>query len=355
MIEDQNKWKSEYNEMMEFIMQIREDALRRSDELLSNKRELEYKKKQQEFMIEEQQKKRPLNISMFSPLSSEDMDDSEISMKDELQEITDRLNEAEKNWEMYRKQCLSFDRLKDFFLQLPEDITSVEETVTESDGIMDITDYSLKLLETQEMDRNRISRDLHDSTVQGLTSLIHKTEYCSRLIDKDPVQVKLELQTMIELNKEIINDMRDIIYDLRPMALSNIGLAPTLESYFLNLRRRDQLDVIFTVEGEEKELSSIVNVTLYRIIQEACNNAIRHASAKKAYVKIIYEDKHINVNIKDNGVGFDINSVENREDGEVPHFGLSTMRERAKLLKGTFELISKPGAGTQIFIRVPLK
>ena len=78
----------------------------------------------------------------------------------------------------------------------------------ENNKFRELTNYSTKLLETQELDRNRISRDLHDSTVQTLTMLVHKTEYCSKMIDIDPICAKLELQSMIDLNKEIINDMR---------------------------------------------------------------------------------------------------------------------------------------------------
>ena len=125
-------------------------------------------------------------------------------------------------------------------------------------------------METQELDRNRISRDLHDSTVQSLTSLVHKIEYCSKMIDIDPVCAKLELQSMIELNKAIINDMREIIYDLRPMSLNNLGFIATIESHCLHLQRNGKMDVNLSVEGKEKKLPSIVCVTLYRILQEAC-------------------------------------------------------------------------------------
>ena len=152
-----------------------------------------------------------------------------------------------------------------------------------NDTEIELMDFSAKILETQEMDRNRISRDLHDSSVQGLTTLVHKMEYCIKMMDKDPVRVKLELQTMIELNKEIINGMREIIYNLRPMALNNIGLSATIDSYCLNIGRCTNVDIVFRVKGVEKRIPSIMSVTLYRIIQEACNNAVRHSDAKKIF------------------------------------------------------------------------
>ena len=92
-----------------------------------------------------------------------------------------------------------------------------------------LIDYSAKLLETQEMDRNRISRDLHDSTVQNLTSLVHKSELCMKLMEVDQIRCKLELSSMGKILREIINDTRKLIYDLRPMSFDDIGFDVTLE------------------------------------------------------------------------------------------------------------------------------
>ncbi len=342
--------KNEYREMLDFVRKLQESALEQSDVLLSAKKELEYKKRQQEILLEEHERKRIPNISMFSPFTTEDICESEVEWKYELEDITARLTIAEEQWEKQKNICKLFERLKQFFSDIEKE--AGKRNFHENDGL---TDYSIKLLETQEMDRNRISRDLHDSTVQSLTSLGHKMEYCSKLLDRDPVRVKLELQSMIDINKEIINDMREIIYDLRPMSLNNIGLISTIESYCLHLRRHDNVDVLFKVEGEEKKLSSIVSVTLYRIIQEACNNAIRHAKAKHVYVCIAFFDNHIELDVEDNGVGFDISKVEDRSKEDFLHgFGLSTMRERARLLSGSFSIDTKPGAGTKIHVCVPV-
>lgn len=341
---------SEYSELLEFIRELQESALEQSDVLLSQKKELEYKKRQQEFIFEESEKKKIPNISMFSPLTSEDFTQNDIACQDELKALTEKLSEAEEKWEKQRKICQSFERLKKFFLELEQ---NSEKRYSLNNNLID---YSTKLLETQEMDRNRISRDLHDSTVQSLTSLGHKMEYCSKMVDRDPVKVKLELQSMIDLNKEIINDMRAIIYDLRPMSLNNIGLVSTVEAFCLHLRRTDNMDVLFQTVGKEQELSSIVKVTLYRIIQEACNNAVRHSKAKKINIKLSFLEQTIEIDVEDNGIGFDIQAVEEKAKKDFLHgFGLSTMRERARLLSGSFSVISEPGAGTKIHVCVPIK
>ncbi len=242
MKKDKISFINEYREMLDFIQSLQESALQQSDTLLSEKKELEYKKKQQEYVIQEKEKMKSPNISMFSPLIFDETDEFEITSKDELDVISQKLATVEKQWKKQRDICISFEKLKKFFLEL--EYYSFKESNTDKCNLID---YSTKLLETQEMDRNRISRDLHDSSVQSLTSLGHKMEYCSKLIDKDPVRVTLELQSMIDINKEVINDMREIIYDLRPMSLNNIGLVSTIESFCLHLRRYDNFDVVFKV------------------------------------------------------------------------------------------------------------
>ena len=330
MSSKKNSTTNEYSEMLEFILELQEDALKQSDVLLSNKKELEYKKRQQEFLREEREKRRIPNISMFSPLNTEDMYEGDVAWKDEMEKISSELSEAESAWENQKKLCASYERLKKFFISMEEKTKAVQND--------DLTQYSIKFLETQEMDRNRISRDLHDSTVQSLTSLGHK----------------LELQSMLDLNKEIINDMREIIYDLRPMSLNNIGLISTIEAYCLHLRRYNNLDVVLKVEGEEKKLTSIVSVTLYRIIQEACNNAVRHSKAKNISIRIAYLNQNIELDIEDNGIGFHIEDEKKNSLDELHGFGLSTMRERARLLSGSFSIESKPGAGTKVKVIVPV-
>ena len=338
--------KTEYQEMMEFVLSLQEGFLKESDDLLAKKKDLEYKKRQKEIFLEEQEKRRSPNISMFSPLKTENMYETDISCKDEIDFLSKQIDEVETVWQENKNKLANFERLKKFFL-------SVHEEWNENNKFRELTNYSTKLLETQELDRNRISRDLHDSTVQTLTMLVHKTEYCSKMIDIDPICAKFELQSMIEINKEVINDMREIIYDLRPMALSNLGFVATIESYCLHLQRNGTIDVILSSDGKEKKLPSIVSVTLYRILQEACNNAIKHSNAKHLWVRIVYKSDVVELHVEDDGEGFDMECDPSSED-ELHGFGLSTMKERARLLNGTFSIHSGKGIGTKIQVVVPI-
>jgi len=357
---------NEYRDILEFVRRMQEAARIQSDDLLSQKKELEYKKRQQEYLLDERKKQKIPNLSMFSPLSSDELSE-EVSFNDDLQEIVSEIDSLDDKWKKQYEICESFERLKKFLSDVDDKkqkpiVDSKDFFTPVSSGNNsgnpsneNLKNYSTKLLKTQEMDRNRISRDLHDSTVQSLTSFGHKLEYCTRMVDKDPAKVKLELQSMINTNKEIINDMREIIFDLRPMSLNNIGFVSTVESYCQHLRRNDNLDVVLKISGQEQELNSITGVTLYRILQEACNNALKHSKANKIYIRIVYTDEVVDLDVDDNGVGFDLKMIEDRAQEDFLHgFGLSTMRERAKLLSGTFSINTRPGFGTKIHVSVPL-
>ena len=118
-------------------------------------------------------------------------------------------------------------------------------------------DYRLSLLEIQENERQRISRELHDSTVQNLTSLVHKVELCSKLVEMDPIRCKLELITMGKTLREIINETRQMIYNLRPMSFDDIGLDVTIEHALEKLESSEAKKIDFSVEGEPYEIKQV--------------------------------------------------------------------------------------------------
>lgn len=211
-------------------------------------------------------------------------------------------------------------------------------------------DIGLKFLEEQEMERQRIARELHDSTVQNLTTLIHKTELCSKLILKDPVQVQLEMRMMSETLRNSINEMRDIIYDLRPMALDDLGLESALERFITQNMVQHDVKMNMVISGKKKELFPVVNMTLFRIITEACNNAIRHAKPDNVTIYINYGKELFSCKIEDDGCGFELNN----ESARTKNFGLSIMKERANLLKGEFKIHSETGKGTVVEVKIPV-
>lgn len=213
---------------------------------------------------------------------------------------------------------------------------------------------SLNILDLQEKDRQRIARDLHDSTVQNLTSLIHKCQLCSRLVDMDSVRTKLELTTMSNVLKSVINEIREIIYNLKPMSLDDLGLITTVEKYVEQLMMANDIKIKFSHNKEKEDILPVINLSIFRMIQEACNNAIKHAEAKQIDIDITYEENDINVLIKDDGKGFDAMNRKEQVTPEYCGYGLSIMKERVYLLAGTIKIQSTINKGTNIIITIPI-
>jgi len=211
----------------------------------------------------------------------------------------------------------------------------------------------LNLLEAQEKERQRIAADLHDSTVQNLTSLFHKAELCFKLIDIDSVRAKLELSSMSNTIKLIIDEMRDVIFNLKPMSLSDLGLILTMEQYVDQLKRDFDIQVKFIHNKEIENIVPVVSTTLFRIIKEACSNVIKHARASLLEINIEYSLDSILVSISDNGVGFNIEEYKTNNKIQMSNFGLSIMQERAALLSGTLKIESTKGKGTEVMVTVP--
>jgi len=212
----------------------------------------------------------------------------------------------------------------------------------------------LALLETQENERQRIARDLHDSTVQNLTSLVHKTELCSKLIDADPIRCKLELSSMGKILRDIIEDTRNMIYDLRPMSFDDIGFDITVERFLDKVKLLSGKKITLKIEGTIYPIHNVIGITLLRVIQEACNNAIKYSFATSVNVTLFYNQKEFIVRIEDDGKGFDTQNIVTVSRENNSGFGLSIMRERIYLLSGKLDIESAPGKGCIINAIIPM-
>lgn len=209
---------------------------------------------------------------------------------------------------------------------------------------------SFRALEMQELDRKRISMDIHDTTVQNLTTLVHKTEYVSKLMDLDIVGAKLELNTMTDILRQSIDELREIIYDLRPMCIDDLGLVIAIDRYITQIKLEDErLKYKFSVNNKEnKKVLSIINLTIFRVLQEALSNVRKHSNANNVSINLTYNANSIEILIKDDGIGFDMSNK------KCKNFGLSIMYERVKMLSGKIDIDSKIGKGTMIKVCVPI-
>lgn len=213
--------------------------------------------------------------------------------------------------------------------------------------------FKLKLLETQEMERQRIARELHDSSVQTLTGMVYKTELCTKLIDLDSYRCRLEIMSMSKTLKGLITEMRQMIYDLHPMPIDDIGFDAVIENELFKIEQNTGISTHFTVEGKPYQLKSVVILTLHRVIHEASYNAVKHAEASMISVKLCYKKHKLKIIISDDGKGFSLEEKLGEIKEDNSGFGLSTMKERIYLLSGKMDIHTDIGKGTRITVEVP--
>jgi len=206
------------------------------------------------------------------------------------------------------------------------------------------------LVNAQETERQRLSRQMHDGPAQALSNFILQTEIAMRLFDIDAAQAKDELNSLKASAMGTFQKVRNFIFELRPMMLDDLGLVPTVRRYSDAFKEQTSLDVNVTVTGSEKRLETYLEVMLFRAIQELLGNAARHSQATQVKVLLDVGDDRVRVSVEDNGKGFDPDVVQ-----QGASLGLKLIRERAEMLGGTFELDSAVGRGTRISFAVPAR
>lgn len=213
-----------------------------------------------------------------------------------------------------------------------------------------MNESNLALLTVQEDERRRIAMELHDTALQNLAYIIHKVELSSKFIDMDPERAKSELSLVNNSIRSVIEEIRNTIYDLRPMVFDDLGFKAACERLLQKLNENRNYYIIADIDDIELE-SSIILTTIYRILQESLQNIIKHANATKIKVQCNYFHNILHLYVEDNGVGFEPDMVLKLDSN---HFGLKVIKERVELLGGTVSIISDKGKGTKIDISIEL-
>lgn len=212
----------------------------------------------------------------------------------------------------------------------------------------------IKIIEAQEEERHRLARDIHDGPAQSLASIAIKAELSEKLLEKEPLKAKEELNDLKIVTRNTLKEIRKIIYDLRPMSLDDLGLKPTLDRHVYNFMKNTGINVELKVIGEINKLDSAIEIALFRIIQEGLNNVLRHSKANNVNIMIENTEERINMSISDNGIGFNIKEKMESVDYTTGGYGLMSMKERVEMLGGEITIRSFPGRGTRIFLHIPL-
>ncbi|RSL35134.1 histidine kinase [Salibacterium salarium] len=209
--------------------------------------------------------------------------------------------------------------------------------------------FGLKIIEAQEKERKRVAREIHDGPAQMIANVMLRSELVERVHNEKGMDKALEeIQDLRTMIRDSLAEVRRIIYDLRPMALDDLGLIPTLNKYLKNVEEQTNMVIRFTHMGKDIRLPANLEVGLFRLVQEAVQNAYKHADPTEVQVKIEMKRSHVSIVIKDDGKGFD--TTETKEDS----FGLMGMRERINALEGELTIDSAPQKGTVVMIQVSI-
>jgi len=197
-----------------------------------------------------------------------------------------------------------------------------------------------KLAQTQE--RNRLARELHDTLAHTLSSVSVQLEAIKALFDRNPVEAKKMLRQTIENTKDGLTETRRTLFDLRSSELESFGLTQSLRNLGKSTAERGGFKVDFRLDMGMDMLSNELGHCLYRTVQEALENIIKHAGAKKVSINLLFDAGAIKLQIIDDGKGFDVKQLKEE------HLGIRGMRERVEMLGGTFTIDSDPNNGTKV-------
>jgi len=212
--------------------------------------------------------------------------------------------------------------------------------------------YLQQITRAHEEERQRISRDLHDSTAQNLIGVLHQLENFCQTDEYLPMPRLRSLWSFHERLKDSLQEIRQLSRDLRPSILDHLGLLPSVDWLAEQLRTEHKIAADLIISGKRRRYSPEIEVTLFRIVQEALRNIARHSKATKVRIAIDLKDSETRVTITDNGQGFEL-PTSLGELSRLGKLGLDGMQTRARLVGGSFEILSTPDAGTTLFIRIP--
>ncbi|MBF8255195.1 MAG: Histidine kinase protein [Anaerolineales bacterium] len=235
-------------------------------------------------------------------------------------------------------------------VQLLEGGAEVAPGVVAAGGQGGEIDLVQKLIEAQEDERRKISRQIHDGPAQSLSNFILQTEIALRLFDSDSEKAREELSSLKAAAATTFSQIRDYIFDLRPMMLDDLGLVPTVRRYTEAFKDKTGLNLNLVVTGSERRLESHLEVLLFRAVQELLGNVREYAQATQVKVTVDMDDAQVRATVEDNGRGFDPDGLQ-AKDGEGR--GLLSLRDRVAQASGSMEFDASGGKGSRIVVIIP--
>lgn len=343
---EKEKMKEEFELSKKKVIELGNNVRDIEQQLIDSKRMLLLSSKHYEKFSEEEKK------AIYEKTDNLRID---LAVKRELEQIAiQRRNEMELRVREAQKMVDKTDNLLSAVGSamgfLTGDLQSVSGQIVE---LQQRQGLGIKIIKAQEDERQRIAREIHDGPAQSMSNVVLKAEICEKYMESDVEASRIELRELKSIVKESLQDVRRIIYNLRPMSLDDLGLIPTLQRYSNTFIEQTGIPVALRAKGNFEELKPVVSLTLFRIMQEALSNAKKYAKAKNIQISLENVNYWIVFSVVDDGVGFDIEELNKKHFDVDGGFGLFSMRERVELLEGEFEIISEQGKGTKILVKIP--
>lgn len=276
------------------------------------------------------------------------------SLREREKQLKLRRNEVERS---LRKLEQTVDKAEGLIAQIGVIFDYLEGSMKSINAQIEVAmhrrQFAPKIIQTQEEERRRIAREIHDGPAQSMANIVLRAEVCEKILEIDRDGLKQELAELKEAVKKSLQDVRRIIFDLRPMGLDDLGITPAVNRYLETFRERyPALEVESEFTGQQQRFESVVEVALYRIIQEALQNVVKHARATHVKVLLGNDGKRFSVRIIDDGHGFDVHKF--MEAPKKDNYGLIGMKERMEILGGQLHINSQKGKGTEILAVLPI-
>lgn len=273
--------------------------------------------------------------------------DSELNnLYKKKREYLDRKQILEKELSQQTARLEKLKKLLDISLNGIQISENFENFANKEEHIIGINE-----LYNQENDRRRIAMDIHDTVIQDLAAIVLKNEFITQILSTDLNRARLEIKNNSNILNSCISQLREIIFNLRPMPLENSEFKESFFKTMELLQKKTDKIIYYEYKGGEVDEDYIVLVNILKMVRELCQNAIKHTDGTQINVVIDASDKKINLVVQDNGSGFDYNKVVKDTEGQ----GLSMVRDRVYIFGGTFKVTRNKKDGMRFDISIPLK
>lgn len=278
-----------------------------------------------------------------------------VTKQNEEKELRKQRDELERSLKEYLESIEDADNIVNqinIALGYLEGNIAQEVKGAESDNQMQV---GIKILESQERERKRIAREIHDGPAQYIANAMLRIDLCKMIVQRDLQEGLNELDDLKKNVKMALREVRGVLFDLRPISLEQLGLDEALREMANLISEENGIEVDISTKAMEREIEHILEIAVYRLAQEILNNIKKHSKATKVIIRVEYGVDYVYFMINDNGIGFDIKKAIENAKRKGTSYGLIGIFDRVNQLQGKIGIESSPDEGTTYKIKLPVK